>query len=84
MPLTDRDRTPELEKNLLDSTSDNGPRLETLHTSWGATPRRQVLFQLPDAGLPYRAALIASLAGGAAIDDATVILVGLRRDPRLE
>jgi hypothetical protein len=45
---------------------------------------RQVLFQLPDAGLPYRAALIASLADGPAIDDATVILAGLRRDPRLE
>ena len=45
---------------------------------------RQLLFQLPDAGLPYRAALIASLDDSASLDDARVILVGLRRDPRLE
>ena len=44
---------------------------------------RKVLFQLPDTGQPYRVALIASLAGGHAIDSAAVIELGLRRDPRL-
>ena len=44
---------------------------------------RQVVFQLPDAGLAYRAALIASLADSDGLDDATVVLVGVRRDPRL-
>lgn len=44
---------------------------------------RQVVFRLPDTGLPYRAALIASLADSDDVDDATVVLLGVRRDPRL-
>ena len=44
---------------------------------------RQLVFQLPDAGLPYRAALIASLADSDDLDDAPVVLLGVRRDPRL-
>jgi hypothetical protein len=44
---------------------------------------RQIVFHLPDTGQPYRVALIASLADGHAIDGATVIELGLRRDPRL-
>jgi hypothetical protein len=44
---------------------------------------RQVMFRLPDADLPYRAALIASLADSDTIDGANVVLVGVRRDPRL-
>jgi len=44
---------------------------------------RQVVFRLPDAGLPCRAALIASLADDGGLDDATVVLLGVRRDPRL-
>ena len=43
---------------------------------------RQLVFRLPDAGLPYRAALIASLADSDTLDDASVVLVGVRRDPR--
>ena len=43
---------------------------------------RQVVFQLPDSGLPYRAALIASLADSDTLDSAHVVLVGVRRDPR--
>jgi hypothetical protein len=44
---------------------------------------RQVMFRLPDAGLPYRAALIASLGDSDALDDASVVMLGVRRDPRL-
>jgi hypothetical protein len=44
---------------------------------------RQVVFQLPDAGLPYRTTLIASLDDSDGLDDATVVLLAVRRDPRL-